>query len=280
MKNLKLIADSGSTQCDWILSNNGEIILELTTVGINPFYQTESEISAIIATELLPHIDIKQIGSVYFYGAGCAFPEKNEIVKRAIEANIPDTEIEVNSDLLAAARSLCGKEPGIVCILGTGSNSCFYDGEKIKKNVPSLGFILGDEGSGADIGKIFIGNLLKNQFPTYIYDKFINTYNTSPEQIMECVYRKPFPNRYLAQYTKFVVDNIREPRIYDLVFNVFSNFITRNVMQYDYQIYPIYFTGSVAFHFESILRKACLENRIWPGEITESPIKGLLGFHK
>ncbi len=276
MRNLKLIADSGSTQCDWVISNKEDVVFQ--TKGINPFYQTEEDISQIVS-ELLSGLNIQNIGSVHFYGAGCAFPQKKEMIRNVLSAYFPETLIEVESDLYAAARALCGKESGIACILGTGSNSCFYNGKIIKENVSPLGYILGDEGSGAVIGKIFIGNLLKNQYSRSIYDDFMNYYNTSPEEIMESVYKKLFPNRYLAQFTKFIAKNLEKSEMYDLVFNAFSSFIQRNIKQYDYMNYPVYFTGSVAFHFDDILRDACLANGIWPGEITQSPMKGLVAFH-
>ncbi len=276
MKNIQLIADSGSTYCDWILTEGGSVVHQ--TKGINPFYQTEDEIVEIISKFLLD-IASQDINAVYFYGAGCSFPEKKEMVRLSLSKCLPQVDIKVESDLLAAARGLCGKEAGIACILGTGSNSCFYDGTAIKENVSPLGYILGDEGSGAVIGKTLIGNLLKKQYPGYLYDRFKDYYGISSQEIMECVYKKPFPNRYLAQFTRFVAANIDDPYMYDLVFKAFSDFIVRNIMQYDYLSYPVYFTGSVAYHFEDILREACLSNKIWAAEITQSPLKGLVEYH-
>ncbi len=160
MEDLKLIADSGSTHCDWVVSNRPDVVIQ--TKGINPFYQEKEDIKKIVG-EVCEKINVKDIASVHFYGAGCSFLQKKEIVRKALSHYIPKAIIEVESDLLAAAHALCGKESGIACILGTGSNSCFYNGSSIEKNVSPLGYILGDEGSGAVIGKIFIGNLLKNQ---------------------------------------------------------------------------------------------------------------------
>ncbi|MCL2650349.1 MAG: ATPase [Candidatus Azobacteroides sp.] len=277
MENIKLIADSGSTQCDWIVSENDDIIYQ--TDGINPFYQTADEIFKIIS-ELLSNNNLQHITSVHFYGAGCSFPEKKETVKEALSRCLPEADIEIESDLLAAARGLCGKEPGIACILGTGSNSCFYNGTVIKENIPPLGYILGDEGSGAVIGRIFIGNLLKKQYPDYLYKNFMDYYGTSPQEIMDCVYKKPFPNRYLGQFTKFIAENIKDSCLYDLVFDAFVSFINRNIIHYDYLSYPTYFTGSIAFHFEDILRDACLTHGIWPAGITQSPLMGLMEYHR
>ena len=276
MEDLKLIVDGGSTQCDWTISNMPDLVFQ--TKGINPFYQEEEDIE-IIVSEVCEKINVEGITSVHFYGAGCSFSQKKEIVRKVLSHHIPGVNIEVESDLLAAARALCRNESGIACILGTGSNSCFYNGKLIEKNISPLGYILGDEGSGAVIGKIFIGNLLKNQYSAHLYEKFMIYYNTSPQEIMESVYRKPFPNRYLAQFTKFIAKNINEPVMYDLIFDSFSNFIIKNVMQYNYLDYPVHFTGSVTFHFEDILRDACLTNGIRPGEITQSPLKGLIEYH-
>jgi len=253
-----------------------EVVIQ--TKGINPFYHEVEDIK-IIVSEVCEKINVEEISSVHFYGAGCSFPQKKEVVRKALSHYMPGISIQIESDLLAAAHALCGKESGIACILGTGSNSCFYNGSSIVKNVSPLGYILGDEGSGAVIGKIFIGNLLKNQYSGKLYDKFMDYYQTSPEKIMQSVYKETFPNRYLAQFTEFIAENIKEPAIRDLVFDAFSSFITKNVMQYDYFNYPVHFTGSVAFHFADILRDACLTNRIQPGEIMQSPIKGLVEYH-
>lgn len=277
---MKLIADSGSTNCPWVVASEGKRINTITTEGINPFYQTEQQIVDIICNDLLPHIEDDKIQEIYFYSAGCAFPEKIAMVRNALEAHFQSATIEINTDLLAAARASCGKEDGVACILGTGSNSCLYDGQKIVKNVSPLGFILGDEGSGATICKIFMGNLLKNQYATSLHDEFLAYYHTSPQEIMENIYRKPFPNRYLAQFTRFIAEHINEPMMYDLVFNAFIGFITRNVMQYEYKSYPVYFTGSVAWYFADVLRDACLASGILPADIQQSPMDGLIHFHQ
>lgn len=166
-----IIADSGSTKTDWCVVNHGKQVKRITTEGTNPFFQTEEEISQVVKDKLMPHLDGVKIDAVYFYGAGCAFPEKNEIVHNAIYRHIPVT-IEVGSDLLAAARSLCGHKAGIACIMGTGSNSCYYDGKEIVNNISPLGYILGDEGSGAVLGKLLVGDCLKNQLTPELKEKF------------------------------------------------------------------------------------------------------------
>ncbi len=276
---MKLIADSGSTKCNWVVCDSGEIIFERNTKGINPFFQTEDEISGIVQ-DVLSALEYEKIISVHYYGAGCASLEKKAMIHGVLKGYFREIDMEVESDLVAAARALCGNEPGIACILGTGSNSCFYDGNKIEKNILSLGYVLGDEGSGAVIGRQFISDLLKNQYPQPVSDAFFASCPTTALEIMDTVYKKPFPNRYLAQFTRFISEHIQEPDLYNLVFNAFDAFIKRNVMQYEYQTYPVYFTGSVAYHFQDILRDVCRANGLLAGEITQNPMHGLITYHR
>lgn len=276
MKNIKLIADSGSTHCDWILTGE-EIAYQ--TKGINPFYQTEDEIIEIIANYLLNIDDLQDIAAVHFYGAGCSFPEKKGILRSALSKCLPETDIEVESDLLAAARGLCGKESGIACILGTGSNSCFYDGEKITANVPSLGFILGDEGSGAALGKSLISNILKKMLSENIINKFEEKYPISTAEIIENVYRRPFANRYLAGFCEFLLENQDEPEVDALILNEFQSFFDRNIAKYDFRNFSVNFVGSVAFHFSRQLRQVAGYNEFRIEKIVQSPMEGLVEFH-
>lgn len=183
--------------------------------------------------------------------------------------------------MLAAARGLFLKEKGIACILGTGSNSCFYDGKNIIHNVSPLGFILGDEGSGAVLGKKFAADCLKNQLPEKLKDKFLKQYDLTPAQIIESVYKKPFPNRFLAQFTRFLSENIAEPSIYNIVFDSFTEFFTRNIMQYNnYKDYPVCFIGSIAYYFKDVLEVAANELDIQIGIIYQSPMPGLIKYHQ
>lgn len=213
-----LIADSGSTKTDWCLVEHGELLQQIFTKGTNPFFQTEEEISNEIATALLPQLKTSVLDAVYFYGAGCAFPDKIETVRRAILRHLEvKDEVEVSTDMQAAARGLCGHQAGIACIMGTGSNSCYYDGEKIVQNVSPLGFILGDEGSGACLGKLLVGDLLKNQLGAELKEEFLSQYNLTPADIIDRVYRKPFPNRFLASLSPFLAQHIDNPGIRNLV---------------------------------------------------------------
>lgn len=273
-----LIADSGSTKTDWCMVENGETILRFKTKGINPFFQTEGEIQKEIETGLLPGLNGIQPAAIYFYGAGCAFPEKNEMIRRAINRYLP-ASVEVGSDLLAAARALCGNRPGIACILGTGSNSCQYDGKEIVKSISPLGFILGDEGSGAVLGKLLIGDVLKDQLPAALKEQFLAEYALTPALIMDRVYRQPFPNRFLAGFSPFISAHLDEPAIWELATRSFMAFFTRNVMQYDYLELPVHFVGSVAWHYQIMLKDIAFNLGIRPGTIIQSPMDGLIAYH-
>lgn len=276
-----LIADSGSTKTDWRLISENKEVKSVFTPGINPFYQTEKEIETQISTLLYPELMGFPVKKIFFYGAGCSFDEKKMMVKNAIASSFPNAEIEIESDLLAAARGLFGRNSGIACILGTGSNSCFYDGRNIVANVSPLGFILGDEGSGAVLGKKFAADCLKNQLPEKLKEKFLTQYELTPAQIIESVYKKPFPNRFLAQFTRFLSENIAEPSIYNIVFDSFTEFFTRNIMQYNnYKEFPVCFIGSIAYYFRDVLEVAAIELGIQIGTIMQSPMEGLIEYHK
>jgi N-acetylglucosamine kinase-like BadF-type ATPase len=205
--------------------------------------------------------------------------DKVEIVKGAIGDLINTPVVEVYTDLLAAARGVCGHNPGIACIMGTGSNSCFYDGQHIVHNVSPLGYILGDEGGGAVLGKLLVGDLLKGMMSEELKDKFLKQFNLTPAQIIDRVYRQPFPNRFLAGLSPFLAENIHEPEIYTLVLNSFKSFIVRNVMKYDYYTWPVHFIGSIAYYYKEILAEAASETGIRMGMVSKSPLQGLVAFH-
>ena len=276
-----LIADSGSTKTDWCVVENGLLVQQIFTKGTNPFFQSEEEISNEIATALLPELKTDEFDAVYFYGAGCGFPDKIEIVHRAISKQLKvKGNVEVATDMLAAARGLCGREAGIACIMGTGSNSCYYDGENIVANVSPLGFILGDEGSGACLGKLMVGDLLKNQMNPGLKEKFLKQFDLTPADIIDRVYRKPFPNRFLASLSPFLAQNINEPCVHELVLNSFKAFFKRNIMQYEnYQNLKVNLIGSVAFYYKEVLAEAAEAMGIQLGTIIQSPMEGLIKYH-
>lgn len=278
MNNRVWIADSGSTKTDWCLCEKGQVLLRFQSGGINPFYQNEQEVHDVLSCQVLPYIREDFIHPLYFYGAGIINDAKGSFLRGVLKVFFSGA-IETGSDLLGAARALCGHESGIACILGTGSNSCFYDGNQIKEHVSPLGFILGDEGSGATIGKLFIGDLLKNRLPENITSDFLASYRLTCADIIEYVYRKPFPNRFLASFIPYVVNHLDCKEVYSIVYSSFRAFFIRNVMQYEYRRYPVHFTGSLAVLFKDVVLSVAKELGIRTGIIDASPMGGLIKFH-
>lgn len=274
-----LIADSGATKTDWSFVLNGQIDKRFETKGISPIYQSQDEIVEEIRQTVYPEFKNRTVDAIYFYGTGC-IPEKIESVKNAISRSFPVSEIEVYSDLAAAAHALCGHQPGIACILGTGSNSCEWNGTEIVKQVSPLGFILGDEGSGASLGKLLVGDALKNQLTPALKEKLLEQYNLTPAVIIDKVYQQPFPSRFLAGLAPFLLENISEPGIRSIVNRSFSDFFERNIAQYNYRKNKVNFVGSIAWHFAEILREVAAEKGIRIGKIEKSPMAGLVEFYK
>lgn len=278
-----LIADSGSTKTDWCLMRDSDTTLVIQTQGINPYHQAQEAIGLVLAEELLPQLKgyvKEQPLKVIFYGAGCANDNACQRVEDAIHKVLGYTDITIHSDLLGAARALCGHEEGIACVLGTGSNSCLYDGEKIVANVPALGYILGDEGSSAVLGRRLVGDCLKNQLPEAIRDEFLVEYGLTQEIILEKVYREPLANRFLASLTPFLSKYREAPEVRRLLVESFVDFFVRNVKQYRRPWLPIHFVGSVANAFSSELKEAAESLGMELGTILKSPIEGLARYHQ
>lgn len=273
-----VLADSGSTKTDWCRVEQGKITEPVRTNGINPFFQSAEEIEKEVRDNLLPQWGVFVPDTVYFYGAGCAFPEVNDRVAQAIGRCLP-APVEVGSDLLGAARALCGREAGIACILGTGSNSCFYDGKEIACRIPPLGFILGDEGGGAYLGKQLVADCLKKQLPAAVCRIFSEESGLTQAEILDRVYKQPFPNRFLAGLSPFLARHLDIPEIYSLVKKAFRAFFIRNVMHYDYRSYPVHFVGSIACCYQAILQEAAGELGVTVGIVRKSPLEGLAAYH-
>jgi N-acetylglucosamine kinase-like BadF-type ATPase len=275
-----LIADSGSTKTDWVLCDKGEIITRIKTQGINPTIQETGDILAVLENELAGKIDADTPESIYFYGAGCAYENANKRMLTALEATFKTKDIHINSDLLAAARALCGHEEGIACILGTGSNSCLFDGEKIIDNTPSLGFILGDEGSGAHLGRQLVSDCIKKQLSSKLREQFFNRYQLDKATILERVYHAPLPNRWLASFTPFLCENRKDPEIHTLLKKCFKQFFLRNTMVYRKSWLPIHIIGGVGINFVQEIKETAESLGLSIGNIVESPMEGLIEFHK
>lgn len=275
-----LIADSGSTKTDWVLHDSNSIVARVKTQGLNPTLQESEEIYNILKEELADKISSDAPDTIYFYGAGCAYEGANERMRTALSKIFTTKKIEINSDLLAAARALCGHEEGIACILGTGSNSCLFNGKKIVENTPSLGYILGDEGSGAYLGRQLVSDCIKKQLPATICKKFLTQYNLTIAGILERVYHEPLPNRYLASFAPFLAENRNNAEIKALLKHCFTLFFQRNTMIYRRSWLPIHIVGGIGITFANELKETAESLGLSIGNIVESPMNGLIEYHK
>ncbi len=275
-----LIADSGSTKTDWVLHDGESIVSRIKTQGLNPTLQSTDEIFEVLLAELDGKIAPDAPDAIYFYGAGCAYDNANGRMRKALEQFFTTRTIEIQSDLLAAARSLCRHEEGIACILGTGSNSCLFDGEKIIDNTPSLGYILGDEGSGAHLGRQLISDCIKKQLSSELREKFMQQYKLDLASILERVYYTPLPNRWLASFTPFIIEHKENIEIKLLLKQCFTQFFQRNTMVYRRSWLPIHIIGGIGVNFAAEIKETAESLGLSIGNIVESPIAGLIEYHK
>lgn len=276
---MKLIADSGSTKAAWKLIGNSGEVKDIKTSGINPFFRNEEDIFQELEKLLLPETG-NAVQEIFFYGTGIINAEKGDIIKRALNRIYTKATIETYSDVLGAARALFGNKPGIACILGTGSNVCLYDGEKITGGVSPLGFILGDEGSGAVMGRKLLGDYFKEIMPPNLREEFTKRFNLTREEALNRVYRSEKPNQFLAQFTPFLSEHIESAYCQKLVQRNFMEFFERNVSKIpDYMNYPIGFIGSVAWHFSPILNDTAQIFGFEKTIIIKDPIDGLEKYY-
>ncbi|MEA4936588.1 hypothetical protein SDC9_98352 [bioreactor metagenome] len=275
---MRLIAESGSTKAEWCLLEGKHVVEHAFTEGINPFFQTRREISRCVRLQLPEKFFTRKLDEIFFYGAGCTSEEKKNIVKASLTSQFR-VHTQVYSDLLAAARSLFGREKGIACILGTGSNTGLYDGNEIIQNVKSLGYVLGDEGSSSVLGKMFLSDCLKNLAPSDLTKKFYDLYHLTADDVLDMIYNQPFPNRTLSKFSFFLLDSVDNEYVNDLISKNFRRFFRRNILQYDYQKYPVGFIGTVADSYKTILHSVAEEFDIKIAKITESPMKGLVDYY-
>lgn len=275
------VADSGSTKCDWIIISNNEVYLETKTMGFNPFYHSSSIIEEEIRKNASLEKHAKDIKQVYFYGAGCSSEDRNKIVAVALRNAFPDLEVcFVEHDLLGACLATAGNEEGIVCITGTGSNSCYFDGEHVFEELPSLGYVLGDEGSGAYLGKKLLIDWLYKKMPTDLANKFSSKYHLDKEGILTSVYNKPNPNVYLASFSPFAGENVEHPYIKELIYNGFADFASIHIQCYEqHKTVPTHFIGSLAYFYKDILDQVAKEYGFSIGRIIKSPIHDLANYH-
>ncbi len=274
-----LVADSGSTKTEWALIKNKNEILAFTTIGLNPvFVDSATIISTIKSTEIINYN--QQISEVYFYGAGCASKERASIIENPLEDLFHKAKIIVDTDLLGAAISLFGEEKGIVGILGTGSNTGVCSRGEITQNIKSLGYILGDEGSGSCIGKTFIKHFLNNELPKEIHEKFDAEYNITLNQIITKVYKEQFPNRFLASFMPFIYQNKNNEFVHNLLKNSFVNFFQKTILKYpSFDKLELRLTGSISFYFQDIIKEVSNNQNVKLSTTTKSPINNLVSFY-
>ena len=281
---MKLIADSGSTKTEWVLTDGKSVAGRYLTAGINPFHLSEEAILGILRQELLPaltdsvpHSPLSTL-EIYFYGSGVR-PEVAGDMSRLLRLVFPEAGVEVCSDLMGAARAVCGRSEGIAAILGTGANSGLYDGREIVANTPPLGYILGDEGSGAVLGRNFINALYKGFINQKIRTDFEYDMQLNMAAIIGRVYRQPQANKFLASLAPFIASHLDDDDIETLVVDNFRSFYRHNIVPYHRSDLPVSFVGSIAYHFEAQLRLAASLEQFTIGRIMKSPIDGLTAYH-
>ncbi|MGN6617575.1 MAG: N-acetylglucosamine kinase [Ilyomonas sp.] len=274
-----LIADSGATKCEWCLLYDGKR-KSIVTTGMNPYFLSKEQIVELLRKELLSKIKNAKVDEVYYYGTGLGNVDHVKTLKSALKNVFPLAKVEATNDLLAAARAVCGTAKGIACILGTGSNSCYYNGKKIVKNSPGLGFILGDEGSGAYLGKKVVQYYLYNTFDEDLRSRFDAKFTVTSKEILESVYMKPFPNRYLASFTIFLAENRGHYMVENIIEDGLNDFFFTHLCKYNESWKnPINFVGSVAYGFQDVIKNLCSSYEFEPGIILKKPMDGLINFH-
>lgn len=280
MDSVKLIADSGSTKAEWCLLHHGKS-KTIITQGISPYFLNTDQITELLQKELKPKLKNVALDEIFYYGTGCASPANARSVKKAILRVFAGAHVEVTHDLMAAARALCGRSKGVACILGTGSNSCYYDGRRIMKNSPGLGYVLGDEGSGAYLGKKVIQYYLYGTFDDELRARFDAAYVTTAPEILENVYKKPMPNRYLAGFARFLADNRGHYMIENIIEDGLNDFFFTHLCKYrETWTLPVSFAGSVAFGFKDVLQQLCNSYEFELGKVIKNPIQGLVEYHR
>lgn len=274
-----LIADSGATKAEWCLVS-GKKKKTIFTQGISPYFLNTAQITELLQKELQPKLKNNIPDEIFYYGTGCANPVNAKSVKKALQSVFGKVKTDVHHDLMAAARALCGRNKGIACILGTGSNSCYFDGKKIVKNSPGLGYVLGDEGSGAYLGKKVLQYYLYGTFDEELRGRFDLTYTTNTAEILENVYKKPLPNRYLAGFAKFLAENRGHYMIENIIEDGLNDFFFNHLCKYrETWTLPVNFVGSVAFGFKDVLQQLCDSYEFDLGKVIKAPMEGLIDYH-
>lgn len=275
-----LIADSGSTNTDWVLIKKDKIISSFVTSGFNPYFTKSEEIYIELKQKFPANLKISEINKIFFYGSGCSAEEMKKIIYKGLRQMFINSEIEINHDLLGAARALFMNDSGITVILGTGASSCFYDGSIITERVPSLGYILGDEGGGDYLGKLFITDFLYGRLPENVHQTFLKKFRLNNNQIMHKIYKEAYPNRFLASFCEFISEQSKDSSINDMIIKSFTDLFVNNITKYEnYKKYSIKITGSVGYYFKNQLLEVAKSFNANIDLIECSPINRLVQYH-
>lgn len=276
-----LLAESGSSKTEWILANKNTIIAQHISKGLNPYFVSSEDISILLTNEIIPALSNVVPQKIFFYGAGCSTTVNKKVISSGFNHVFKQSNIEVDHDLMAASRALFHSSEGIACILGTGSNACIYDGKSIRHKINSLGYILGDEGSGAYIGKQLLSAYFNHEIPMNLATIFENEYSVKIETVLESVYKKPFPNKYLASFSPFVKKNIENDFFYSMVKKSFTAFFSKMVTKLpDYKKFPIGFVGSIAYIYQDILLQVAHEFEMRDVKVIKNPAIELIKYHQ
>ena len=275
-----LIADSGSTKCEWCLLNNGRKKI-IFTQGMSPYFLNSEQVQAVIRTELLPKIKKTVVTNIYFYGTGCLDVRNAQMMKTAIGKIFTGAKVQVEHDLAGISKAACGNTKGIACILGTGSNACYFNGKKVEKNSPGIGYILGDEGSGTYLGRKVIQYYLYGTFDEDLRYKFDEKYHVTAASILENIYQKPLANRYLASFCLFLAENRGHYMIENIIEDGLNDFFFTHLCKFtESWKYPIHFVGSVGYGFRDVLKELCSSYEFELGKILKNPMEGLIEYHR
>ncbi len=278
---MKLIADSGSTKTTWVLLDGARVKKTINTGGLNPYFHNSESVEAVIRADLAPFLVEDQVHEVHFYGAGCSTDYNNSMIRDAIRIFFRKSEISVYHDILGAARALFGNGSGIACILGTGCNSCYYDGTTTRSMVDSLGYLFGDEGAGSYLGKLFLRAYLRKELPAELREAFDKQYGFTLEDILNSLYNRPSPNRFLASFSLFLSPNREHPFIQELLERSFRDFFEAHIQRYEnYRQTPIGFIGSIAHIYRDVLERVAEQEGVVIARILSSPAEGLIEYHR
>lgn len=275
----RLIADSGSTKCEWCLLYDGKK-KRFFSQGMSPYFLKEAQVMEILQKEVFPKVGKHVIDEVFYYGTGCKSPDNRNMMKKALRTIFSGAKVEVDHDLMGAATALCGDDKGIACILGTGSNSCYFNGKKILKNSPGIGYVLGDEGSGAYLGKKVLQYYLYKTYDEDLMFRFNDRFNTNDVEILENIYKKPLPNRYMASFAIFLAENRGHYMIENIIEDGLNDFFFQHICKYgESWNLPIHFTGGVAFGFRDVIKELCGTYELELGNVIRNPMDGLIKYH-